>query len=175
MAVTRTLSSTMAMTVTGNNVNTGTPLVSTSVADNLQKTVTIALSTGTSSEQADRIYQFNETLAASGTRDLDLSGSLTDSLGQTVVFVEVTSVVLINKATVAGSDLLLGAGSNPMATLWGTAGDQIRVKAGGFLALAAKYDPAYAITAATADILRITNESGSATVEYDIIIIGRSA
>lgn len=175
MAVTRTLSSTLGITVTANNTNTGTPLVSTSVADNLQRTVTISLSTGTSADQADRVYQFNETLAASGTRDLDLSGSLTDSLGQTVVFVEVTSIVLINKATVAGSDLLLGAGSNPMVNWVETGGDRVRVKAGGFMALGCRYDPGYAITAGTGDILRITNESGSATVEYDIIIVGRSA
>lgn len=175
MAVTRTLSSALSVAIQATNVNTGTPLVSTGVADNTARSLTITLSTGTSADQADRIYQFNETLGTSATRDLDLSGSLTDSLGQSVVFVEVTTVILINKATVAGSDLLLGAGSNPVATFWGTAGDQIRCKAGGIVAFGCRYDPAYAITAGTGDILRITNESASATVEYDIIIIGRSA
>ena len=68
----------------------------------------------------------------------------------------------------------VGAGSNPLINWIGAAGDIVNVRSGGLLVLVAPDATAYAVTATTADILRILN-SAAGTITYDIALLGASA
>lgn len=131
--------------------------------------------TGTTDNKFDTVWSDSRTLVAT-TDALDLRGGLTAAIGgAALAFVEVTGIVIVNKATVAASILKVGAGSNPaFSGLFGATGDIIVVPASGMFAWFAPLDGGgLATTAGTADILTI--DSVAATISYDIVIIGRSA
>ncbi len=50
--------------------------------------------------------------------------------------------------------------------------DTVKVKPGGAIALVAPDATGYAVTAGTADQLKVANSAGGTSVTYDIIIIG---
>lgn len=49
------------------------------------------------------------------------------------------------------------------------------VRPGGLLVLAAPDVAAYAVTAATGDLLHVANSAGGSAVTYDVVVIGASA
>jgi hypothetical protein len=129
------------------------------------------LSSGTTANTADLVYSGVVSFTTSPT-DLDLRGALTSRLDASAVStVEIVAIVVRNTAT--SNNLVVGAGSNPVSSLWIAAGDGVNVLPGGIFILVAPGDPAYTTTAATADILRITASSG--TVTGEVLILGRSA
>ena len=131
----------------------------------------VALANGTGANQANLVYSASGSLAAT-TLDLDLNGSLTTTVTGAVNFDKITAIVVRNKATTTGYTLKVGAGSNPIAACWIAAGDGATIGAGGCLVLTAPVD-GFAVTAGTADILRL--DSGANTVAYEVLLIGRSA
>lgn len=133
-------------------------------------------STGTADGQFDRVYSKSDTISASGTAAFDLAGALTDGLGQTITMAEIVAIAISNDATVAGVDIQVGAGSNPLSTLFGNTADYILLKPGGFHIYSSYYDGGgYAVTGGLADTLTLTNASGSTAAPYTIWIAGRSA
>ena len=54
----------------------------------------LSWSDGAGAGQANRIYQDRNTLAASGTIDVDLSGALTDVYGDPVVFARIKALIM---------------------------------------------------------------------------------
>lgn len=129
---------------------------------------------GTSTDQCDKIYDTNGSLSASATLDIDLSGSIADRIGNTVVFVKVKRIVIRNLTSTTGINLQVGAGSNPLSSIWAAAGDALKIGPNGIFVWDSPVD-AFAVTAGTADILRLTNLSGSTSVDYAIWIYGTSA
>lgn len=139
--------------------------------------VATTLASGTGAGQADLAFVDTRQLAASGTEDLDLAGSLGGLLGgTTAVFARVKAVVgedddgntnnvLVSRPAAAG------------APFFSAAGDQIIVRPGGCLVLACGEADAtgYVVTATSADLLTITNSAGSTTVDYTIAVVGCSA
>lgn len=127
--------------------------------------------TGTANSTNDLVYQDTLSLAAAAS-PLDLRGSLLTPLGATAAFVEITTLFIKNKATTDGYYVSMGAGSNPITTLWGASGDIIKIGPGGFLLL---HNPitGYGTTAGTADILNL--DPGANTISVDLVICGRSA
>lgn len=161
------------MTLTGSTSDASSDSA-TAFSMALNKSYDQTLTEGTSSGQADRIYETNGTLSASATLDIDLSGSLTDRIGNTVLFVKVKRIALFNLTSTTGINLQLGAGSNPLSSIWAAAGDALKVGPSGCLVWDSPVD-GFAVTAATADILRITNLSGASSCDYRIVVIGTSA
>lgn len=131
------------------------------------------LTSGTAAGKADVVFSDTRTLAASATESLDLAGVLIDVFGATASFAKVVALY-VKAASANVNDVVLGgAASNGFVAPFGSATDTIKVKSGGALLLMA--DGGYAVTAGTADLLKVTNGSSGTPVTYDIVIIGRSA
>lgn len=141
----------------------------------LDYTKQIRLGTGTGANQADRVWSDQRTLAASANEDLDLSGVLTDAFGNTVTLARVKGLVVVAASANANNVIVGGAALNAWSTWAGDPTDTVVVRPGGLMALYAPDATAYAVTAATGDLLRVANSGAGTSVTYDIIVIGASA
>ncbi|OGB94026.1 MAG: hypothetical protein A2Z31_00225 [candidate division NC10 bacterium RBG_16_65_8] len=135
----------------------------------------IALTDGTGADQADQVWHDQRTLGASATENLDLAGSLTNALGATVTFARVKAILVFAAVGNTNNVQVGGAASNGFINWVASATDIINVRPGGLFLLVARDATAYAVTAGTGDILKMTNSSGSTSVTYDIILIGATA
>jgi hypothetical protein len=135
------------------------------------------LANGIGAGNADRIWHDQRSIAASGTDDIDLSGSLVDALGNACVFARVKGLIIV-AADGNTNNLVVGnTTSNGFVSWVGGATHTVTVRPGGFLALCAGDADAtgYTVTAATADLLRVANSGSGTPVTYDIIVVGNSA
>lgn len=110
-------------------------------------------------------------LAASTAETHDLSGSLVDDLGNAVVFTEIKGI-LIYAAPTNGGNLQVGAATAALVGLFVNVNDIIIVKPGGFFAWGCADATGAAVTATTADGLKVENMDSGAAGVYDILIIG---
>lgn len=148
----------------------GTPRFAPSVNESL------SWETGTGANQADLMWaDAARSINAASNDDLDLTGGLTDALGNTVTMLRIKQIYIKNNETTAGRVLRVGAaGTNPISTLFGATADYIIIPPTGWLWLATGDATAWALTGGSADVLRVANPGASA-VTYDIIVIGSSA
>ena len=138
--------------------------------DKLNLTVSRPFGNGTDTAQADLVWHDSRTLTSGANESLDLAGTLTDAFGTTVTFAKVKSLVIEN--TSASMTITIGgAAANGFATFVGAAANTIVLPPLGVLVLVSP--TGFAVTAGTADLLKITNSSGSSTV-YRIWINGSS-
>lgn len=139
------------------------------------------LASGTTANQADILWVDERTLALSANDDIDLYGTLQSAFGTTLNMAEIVALVIINKPRASGGTaslgtLTVGVGTNPfLGFLTGTTPAIRAIGPGGALFL---FNPDAsglgAVTADTADILRIANSSAGAST-YQIGILARSA
>ena len=133
------------------------------------------LATGTGANQADLLWTDTRTIAASGTDDLDLAGVLTDAFGDTATFARVKGLI-VRAADGNTNNVVIGAAaSNQFVGFFGASTHTVAVRPGGVFTIYSPDATAYAVTASTADLLRIANSSSGTAVTYDIVIIGASA
>lgn len=156
-------------------VETGTADLATPAATH-ELSLSDTLATGTSNGQADKVWSDTRTLAASATEDLDLAGALAAALGGTAVFVEVVAVMVIALAANT-NNVVVGNGTAPViGGPFGAAGaNTIVLQPGACFLWFSPTNPAAAVTATTADILKVANSGGTTGVTYSIVILGRSA
>lgn len=129
----------------------------------------LSFMTGSAAGLANKVFADTRTLAASATENLDLAGSLVDAFGAVLGFTKVKAILVKAHATNVNNLVLGGAGSNPFLGPWGAAGTQA-IPPGGVAFFA---DPVgFPVTAATGDILLVTNGGAGTGVDYDIVIIG---
>lgn len=129
----------------------------------------VDLANGTGADQANQVFVDTRTLASAANETLDLSGSLTNAIGESVTFTKLKAIIVKNKGT---TDLTIGnAASNQFASFLGGATQTLIVPAGGILVLTAPGANGLAVTAGTGDQLKFTNGSG-ASLDYDLILIG---
>jgi hypothetical protein len=143
----------------------------------MSKSYAAALASGTAAGQADRIFHDQRTLSASATEDLDLAGVLTDAFGAALTFVRIKGLII---AAVPGNtnNVIVGnAATNGFVSWVGGATHTVTVRPGAVLALIAGSADAtgYAVTAGTADLLRVGNSGAGTSVTYDVVVIGASA
>lgn len=135
---------------------------------------------GTGANQADLPYIAERQVADGGNDDIDLAGVLTDIFGETITNAEIAALFVLNQRKSSGTanttDLTIGGGSNPfLGFLGGTTPTIGPLKPGaGCFLFAGDAAGLGAVTASTADILRISNSAGAVN-NYQIGIIGRSA
>jgi hypothetical protein len=136
----------------------------------------LALADGTGAGQADRAFADTRTLAASGTEDLDLAGSLGGVDGSTAVFARVKAIVISADPDNTNNVRVTRPASNG-APLFLAAGDGVDVRPGGVLVLAVGDEDAtgYAVTASTGDLITVTNSAAGSSVTYSIAVVGCSA
>lgn len=128
---------------------------------------------GTGANQADRIFHDQRTLAASGTEDLDLAGSLTDAFGATITFARVRGLIVY--AAAANTNNVVVGGDTNALLIGGAAAHTITVRPGGLFTLFAPDATGYAVTAGTGDILQVANSGSGTPITYDVVVIGASA
>jgi|DEB0MinimDraft_3_1074331.scaffolds.fasta_scaffold00047_26 hypothetical protein len=134
----------------------------------------LRLSDGTSAGQADLVFSDRRQLGNGANEDLDLAGSLQDSFGNTLTMVEVVGVFIRNRETAAASVLQVSAAAaNGWAQMISGNTNHLKIKAGGFFLW--WDDAGSAVTAGTGDLLNLANANGAATLDYDIVIVARSA
>lgn len=123
--------------------------------------------------QNNLVWSDRRTVAGGLTDVIDLNGGgLTDAFGNAVNFVNVTGIVINNRATAALSILNFGpAVALPFLWTFTAAGSFIQIPVAGCYC---QWDDAgRAIVAGASDQIRIVNTSLVA-INYDILIIGRS-
>lgn len=125
---------------------------------------------GSGNEQADFIFHDSRNLAASATENLDLAGSLTDKLGNTLTFTAVKVLYIRNTSTTQTLSVG-GAAANQFINWVANSSDIVNVPPLGELLVTAPY-AGFAVTAGTGDILKVANSAGAA-VDYYIVIIGK--
>jgi len=130
------------------------------------------LSDGTGANQAKNFFTDTRTLTASANEDLDLSGVLLDAFGAAILFTKIKALIITADAANVNDVVVGGAATNQVASIFGAVTHTIKVKPGGMLALVAPDVNGYAITAATGDLLRVTNGGAGTSVTYTIIVIG---
>lgn len=144
----------------------------------LSKSYSVSLGSGTGAGQADKYFSDTRTLSASATEDLDLNGTaLQDGFGANVGLARVKAIIISAAAANTNNVVVSRPASNGLATVFSAASDAISIRPGGFFALAAGLADAtgYVVTAATGDLLTITNSGSGTSVTYDVVIIGASA
>lgn len=141
----------------------------------LDITKRISLATGTGAGQADLMWQDRRTLAASATEDLDLVGQLTGTLGGTLTLVKLKGILIQAAAGNTNAVRVTRPATNGVPWLLAAA-DGFDLGPG---ALALFVAPAAAglatVTAATGDLITVTNSSSGTSVTYDVVLIGTSA
>jgi hypothetical protein len=136
-------------------------------------TPTFIFDDGTGALQANNIFTDTRTLAASANEDLDLNGAtLINVYGTALALTKVRGLVITAAAANTNDVQVGGAASNGFISAFGAATDKIKVKPGGLLVLCAPDVNGYSVTAATADLLRITNGGAGTTVDYTIAVWG---
>lgn len=165
----------MAQVVTGNLSvsSTASETVTNGLASGTlgpSLSVSLAFTNGTGTTAIQYVFSYSETLAISTPRTWTLS-ALTDSLGRSVPFAKVRSIVIANLATVDGYTITVGgAASNPWLAPFADVSDKLKVPAGGCLVLAAPLATAFAVTASSSDQLKL--DPGANAVAYKILISG---
>ena len=143
------------------------------------------LKTGTETNQADRLYvSKSRTLADTAFEHFDLydlgsydigAGAGKDQLGQDWSSAEIVTLAVFSASTSTGDVLVGGIGS---ANAWnsgfnGSDSSEVVVKPGGFIAMHAPSDPAYACANLSNHALKILASGGDVT--YDVVVVARSA
>lgn len=133
----------------------------------------LAFIAGTAAEdQANILFSDTRTLAASATEDLDLTGALTDAFGATIAAAEVVAIFVAAAEGNTNSVNVTRPAANGFIGPFLAAGDGIAIKPGEWQFFAS--ESGWPVTAATGDLLTVTNSSAGTSVTYDILILGRT-
>lgn len=134
---------------------------------------TDSLASGTSADQATKVWHDRGTIANGGSASIDLAGSLTDAFGNALVFTKVKGFFLINRGVASGTSYTETSGENIIVStsniLFLASNGMIVEPAGIILFTSPKVGAA--VTATSADTITLTR-AGSATVTYEVVIWG---
>ncbi len=165
MAATQTSQIVLKLQAEVTNATLGT------VRDQIALDYTTNFGPGTGAGLANVIYRATLTLAASGTVDLDFSGTaLTDGLGTAVALTKIKAII-VHAASANTNNVVVG-GANTTIAIFGDLSDKLAVKPGGTLVLTDPSAGGITVTAASADLLTVTNSSSGTGVTYDLIVVG---
>lgn len=135
---------------------------------------TYTWTSGTSTDQADRLWSDSGSIAASATTSLDLAGSaLLDPFGVAVVFAKLKLIRVVAALTNVNNVVLTRPASNGVP-IFSAAGDAFPILPGGMLEWVAP-GAGVTVTASTGDLLDLVNSSSGSAVAYDIVLVGTSA
>lgn len=133
---------------------------------------TVALANGVGAQQADKVFSAQYSIATGATQSIDVVGSLTDAMG--VAFTPARIKALYIGSAAANTTNLTLFGDAASVPFLNTAATTITLRPGGAILLCNPDATAFAVTATTADIIKIVNAAG-ATAVVDVVIIGCSA
>ena len=150
---------------------TGSPTVGGAIPSlSKGRTADIVLADGSGSNQANKCFLSNRTLASAANDDLDLATGLLDPFGASLIFATV-KVIVIRADSSNTTNLTVSPGaSNGFVGPFGASSHTVQVRPGGALVFVAP-QTGWTVTPATGDILRVANGSG-ASATYTIEIAG---
>lgn len=167
MPLSAVIKSSVAITQTGvGDVESATSQVNESSA--------LTYSDGSGAGQANVQWSDDRTIAASGSENLDLAGSLANLLG-TAVFARVKYIKIVANANNTNKVTFSQPASNGLAGIFLAAGDGVSIPPGGKFEWGDPGATGVAVTAGTGDLLTVANSGGGTSVTYRIIIIGASS
>lgn len=154
----------------------GTPALALPDAP-LTKSYVASYANGAGANQAQAIYSGSRTIAGSGTDNLDLSGLLTDALGNVVSLTGVKEIIIANTGAsqIRVGKKITNGFAGPFDQTAGSLGVLVEVAQGtspGMLRLSSASAAGWAVVGATGDLLSIENMSATGAT-YDVIIIGK--
>lgn len=165
------VTATLQLTATGNHTSAldlGTATFPFAIS------ITQSLTSGTGAGQVDRVFTDTRTLGPSATENLDLAGVLTDAFGASLTFVTIKAVII--RAAAANNVANQVQVTRPAAN-----GVPFFMAASDGISLAPGYTFAWfgsgagvTVTAATGDLITVTNSAGTNSVNYDVVILGTS-
>ncbi len=135
-----------------------------------RKSSLIALLDGSGAGQANKIYADSVSVAQSINTDLDLSGALAGAFG-TVVFTAIKGI-LIAAGSANPGNLTVGNVTNGITSPFGAATHSQIIAPGGVYANINPSAAGFAITAGTADLLRIASAATAGTYTFDVVVVG---
>jgi hypothetical protein len=138
----------------------------------LSYTSTESWTDGTAANQFQVAFTDTRSTDSTG-EDLDLAGALTSSFGRTLTFTAI-KVLSVEASSSNTNNVILTGGTSPVSTLFVDTSDAIIVRPGGTLTIIAPDTTGYAVTAGSADDIKIYS-SGTGTVSYSIVILGEGS
>jgi hypothetical protein len=164
-----TLTAKVFLRITAEPVTTG-DLQSVSAPLNYSKTWTFT--SGAGANKVQQIWTDSRTLTASTSEELDLAGVLKNYAGETVTFTKIKLIYIVANSANASTLTVGGAASNTFINWVSDSSDSIVIRPDGAVLLMAPDATGYGVTASTGDLLKILNNSGSASATYSIMILG---
>jgi hypothetical protein len=159
-----------SISATANN-----PLDFNKVVGALAYAKSLGFSTGAGASQMDRLLADQRTIIASGTDDLDLTGTaLQDILGANLALARVKLIAIYAASTNTNNVVLGAAASNQFVGPFGAATHTIAVPPGGAFLIVAPTAAGWPVTAGTGDLFRVANGGAGTSVVYDALIGGSS-
>lgn len=131
------------------------------------------LDDGTGANQANAIYQDAFSIGASSSTTLDLAGSLTDPLNQTKVFTAIKAI-LIEADSGNTNNIVVGNATNAFTGPFGAAAHTLAIPPGGAVLLFNPSAAGWAVSAGTADELKLANSGAGSAVTGRITIVGEA-
>lgn len=132
--------------------------------------------TGTGAGQADQMFFDQRNIVASGTDDLDLTGTaLKNALNADIAFARVKALIIEALGTNVNNLIVGAAAANPWVGPFGAGTHTVQVRPGGLLVMVCSDATGWAVVAGTGDQLRVANSAGGSAVDYKIAIIGATA
>ena len=154
-------------------------LVTGAETDATSRLFELALTAGTGSNQIDRHFHDQFTLAPSASTTIDLTAL--SQLGYhgsayTVNFARVKVIAVVNLATIIGTDLHIDTSvTNAWIVPWDSSTTTLhKVKANSGILMVDPLAAAWPVTAGTADIMKFTNTSSTDTLTFRLALLGVS-
>lgn len=126
---------------------------------------------GTDSDEADLVWNDERTLAASGSEDIDLVGTLVNAYGGTFNPARIVALQIRNKSTQATITVTPKATTGWLGML-AASGDLLNLPRGCHFQWGG---PVGASVAAGTDILTVANTNATYSATYQITVLARSA
>lgn len=134
------------------------------------------LTNGTgASGTADLLYAVKTTIAGAGSTTLDLAGTLTDFFGNVLTMARAKYMYFNLTADTTASDVSIGNATAPLLNWISAATSTVKVRNGGLFLLGGPDATGYAVTATTADGLKVLNNDATNTATLKLAVIGSSA
>ena len=163
-----TLDATVSLRIRGTQTNA---LDLSSTVDTLNQLWEQAFANGTGINQANKVWADTRSINSASNETLDLAGSLVDAFGTTLTFTKVKGIFIRSRSTNTTA-LTVSAASAPIVGLFGDdTADTLLIQPGDIWMRIIPSAAGLAVTATSADGLKIANASGAAAT-YDIVIIG---
>lgn len=134
---------------------------------------TEAWTDGTGANQFQISFTDQRTTDSTG-EDLDLAGVLKDGFGRVLTFTAIKAIS-IEASSTNTQTVNVGAGTHPLADIFGATADFICIPAGGTFTIVNPSAAGWPVTATSADDLGIKASTGGGSVTYKIVIIGEGS